>query len=110
MRKTILKKRCINSLLCRIAVTVCLLFPAINVLSSGTLSAKPVSGKIVSATEEPLIGASIEVQGRKAATVTNIDAILLLMPRRAKKEDSGKYRPARFVFPAMCTSRMPDGK
>ncbi len=74
MRNTFLKKGCIKSLLCRIAVTASLLLPAINVLPSGTLNAKPISGKVVSATDkETLIGASIEVLGRKIATVTNID-------------------------------------
>lgn len=74
MRNTLLKKGCINTLLCKIVVTACLLFPAINVLSSGTLNAKTINGKVVSATDnEALIGASIEVQGRKIATVTNVD-------------------------------------
>ncbi len=74
MGKFLIRKGSINMLLCKIALTVSLLFPAMNVLSSGELHAKPVNGKVISATDkEPLIGASVEVQGRKVATVTDID-------------------------------------
>ena len=40
----------------------------------GTLSAKPVSGKVTSATDgEPLIGATVQVQGSKNGIVTDLD-------------------------------------
>ena len=40
----------------------------------GTLSAKPISGKVTSATDgEPLIGATIQVQGDKNGVVTDFD-------------------------------------
>jgi TonB-linked SusC/RagA family outer membrane protein len=40
----------------------------------GALYAKPISGKVVSATDgEALIGASVQVQGAQAGTVTDID-------------------------------------
>ena len=40
----------------------------------GTISAKPVSGKVTSATDgEPLIGATIQVQGDKNGMVTDIE-------------------------------------
>ena len=41
-----------------------------------TISAKPVSGKVTSATDgEPLIGATIQVQGDKNGSVTDLDGI-----------------------------------
>ena len=41
-----------------------------------TISAKPVSGKVSSATDgEPLIGATIQVQGDKNGSVTDLDGI-----------------------------------
>ena len=40
----------------------------------GALMAKPISGKVVSATDgEPLIGATIQVQGSQTGTVTDFD-------------------------------------
>ena len=40
----------------------------------GTLSAKPISGKVTSATDgEPLIGATVQVQGDKNGVVTDFD-------------------------------------
>ena len=42
----------------------------------GTISAKPVSGKVTSATDgEPLIGATIQVQGDNSGSVTDLDGI-----------------------------------
>ena len=41
---------------------------------SATLSAKPVNGKVTSATDgEPLIGATVQVQGTKTGSVTDFD-------------------------------------
>jgi len=41
---------------------------------SGALMAKPVSGKVVSALDgEPLIGATIQVQGSQTGAVTDFD-------------------------------------
>ena len=40
----------------------------------GTISAKPISGKVTSATDgEPLIGATVQVQGQKSGIVTDLD-------------------------------------
>jgi TonB-dependent SusC/RagA subfamily outer membrane receptor len=73
MRKTFLK-RCMNSFLCKIALVAMLLFPAMNVLQAGTLSAKVVKGTVVSASDkEPLIGATVTVQGVQGGSVTDID-------------------------------------
>jgi len=53
-----------RSLLSKALMTMLLLFPAMNVLNAGTLSAKDVKGAVVSAADgEPLIGATVQVQG-----------------------------------------------
>ncbi|MDO4159349.1 MAG: TonB-dependent receptor [Prevotellaceae bacterium] len=73
MRKTF-SKSCMNSLLCKVAMTVLLLFPAMNFLHAGSLSAKTVTGKVLSATDnEPLIGATVAVEGRQGGVITDID-------------------------------------
>jgi TonB-linked SusC/RagA family outer membrane protein len=73
MRKTFLML-CKNSILCKIAVVAMLLFPAMNVLHAGALSAKIVKGTVISATDnEPLIGATVTVQGAQGGAVTDLD-------------------------------------
>ncbi len=65
---------CMSSTLCKIAMVVFLLFPAMNVLQAGSLIAKTVTGKVVSATDsEPLIGATVAVQGRQGGVITDFD-------------------------------------
>ena len=65
---------CKASLLCKLAVIAFLLFPAMNVLQAGTISAKTVSGTVTSAVDgEPLIGASVQVLGTGTGAVTDLD-------------------------------------
>lgn len=65
---------CKASLLCKLAIIAFMLFPAMNVLQAGTLSAKTVSGTVISAVDgEPLIGASVQVQGTSTGAVTDLD-------------------------------------
>ena len=65
---------CMSSTLCKIAMVVFLLFPAMNVLQAGSLIAKTVNGRVVSATDsEPLIGATVAVQGRQGGVITDFD-------------------------------------
>ena len=60
--------------LCRIALIAMLLFGAMNISGAGSLHAKQVTGTVVSASDdEPLIGATVQVQGRQGGTVTDID-------------------------------------
>lgn len=74
MRKALLNKGGIDSTLCKIALSAVMLFPASNIFSAAQLSAKVVKGTIVSATDnEPLIGATIKVDGKKTAAVTDLD-------------------------------------
>ena len=56
------------------ALLAFMLFPAIGFTQSSALYAKIVKGTVTSATDgEPLIGASIRVEGTQTATVTDID-------------------------------------
>lgn len=63
----------------------------------GTISAKPISGKVTSATDgEPLIGATVQVQGQKSGIVTDLDgnyttAIYDLQGRKVKNVRGGLY-------------------
>ena len=62
------------SVLCKSVVTAALLFPASNIFSAASLSAKVVKGTVVSGTDnEPLIGATIKIDGKQVAAVTDID-------------------------------------
>ncbi len=74
MRKALLNKSGIDIVLCKIALAVFMLFPAMNIFSAAQLGAKVVKGTVVSATDkEPLIGATIYVDGKKTAAVTDLD-------------------------------------
>ncbi len=74
MRNTLYNKGSIKSTLCKCALATTLLFPGMNVLSEATVLAGPIKGKIVSTTDnEPLIGASIQVLGRKVNAITDMD-------------------------------------
>jgi TonB-linked SusC/RagA family outer membrane protein len=74
MRKTSITG-CKNSILCKIALITMLLFPAMNMLQAGALSAKPITGTVKSATDgEPLIGATVQVQGHATTgALTDVD-------------------------------------
>lgn len=73
MRKTN-SESIMRSLLCKAIMTMLLLFPAMNVLNAGSLNAKDVKGTVVSATDgEPLIGATVQVQGAQGGVITDID-------------------------------------
>jgi hypothetical protein len=73
MRKTSITC-CRNKVLCKIALTAMLLFSAMNVLQAAALSTIPVKGTVTSATDgEPLMGATIKVQGQSGGTVTDLD-------------------------------------
>lgn len=63
-----------KSILCKIALIACLLFPAIGVLQGSALYAKIVKGTVTSATDgEPLTGATVKVIGAQSGTVTDLD-------------------------------------
>ena len=63
-----------KSILCKIALIACLLFPAIGVLQGSALYAKIVKGTVKSATDgEPLTGATVKVIGAQTGTVTDLD-------------------------------------
>lgn len=63
-----------KSVLCKIALAALLLFPGMNVLQAGQLSAKVVTGKVIGASDnEPLIGASVTVEGKTLGSLTDID-------------------------------------
>ncbi len=63
-----------KSILCKIALIACLLFPAIGVLQGSALYAKIVKGTVTSATDgEALMGATVKVLGSQTGTVTDLD-------------------------------------
>lgn len=63
-----------KSILCKIALIACLLFPAIGVLQGAALYAKIVKGTVTSATDgEALMGATVKVLGSQNGTVTDLD-------------------------------------
>ena len=63
-----------NSIICKMALIALLLFPAIGFSQASALYAKIVKGAVVSASDgEPLIGATVRVQGTQTATITDLD-------------------------------------
>lgn len=74
MRKPSLKF-CKDPWLCKLVLIMAMLaMQAMYGIEAGVLSAKTITGKVVSATDgEPLIGANILVQGTKTGTVTDFD-------------------------------------
>lgn len=63
-----------KSILCKMALIACLLFPAIGVLQGAALYAKIVKGTVTSATDgEALMGATVKVLGSQTGTVTDLD-------------------------------------
>lgn len=63
-----------KSKICKPALLAFMLFPAIGLTQASALYAKIVKGTVTSATDgEPLMGATVRVEGTKIATVTDID-------------------------------------
>ena len=70
MRKTFLEK-CIDFCLCRVALAMLLLLPAISSLQAQN---KTVTGVVTSGTDsEPLIGVSVQVKEAGTGSITDID-------------------------------------
>ena len=74
MRKTSLKFSQ-SSWLCKIAlVVIVLMFQAMLGIGAGVLNAQTVTGTVISGSDqEPLIGASVQVQGTTVGAVTDLD-------------------------------------
>ena len=74
MRKTS-QKFSQSSMLCKVALVAFMLaFQAMLGIGAGVLNAQTVKGTVISGTDnEPLIGASVMVQGTKDGTVTDLD-------------------------------------
>ena len=74
MRKTS-QKFSQGGMLCKIAlVAIMLAFQAMLGIGAGVLNAQTVKGTVISGTDnEPLIGASVMVQGTKIGAVTDLD-------------------------------------
>ena len=74
MRKTS-QKFLQSNLLCRVAlVAILLAFQAMLGIGAGVLYAQKVTGTVISGSDnEPLIGASVMVQGSKVGSVTDLD-------------------------------------
>ena len=74
MRKTS-QKFSQSRMLCKVAlVAFILVFQAMLGIGAGVLNAQTVKGTVISSTDnEPLIGASVMVQGTKDGTVTDLD-------------------------------------
>ena len=73
MRKTFLEK-CINLRLCRVALVLFFLVPAISSLQANPSQNKTISGVVTSATDsEPLIGVSVQVRETATGGITDID-------------------------------------
>ena len=70
MRKTFLEK-CINLRLCRVALVLLFLVPAISSLQANPSQNKTISGVVTSATDsEPLIGVSVQVRETATGGIT----------------------------------------
>ena len=73
MRKTFFEK-CINLHLCRVALVLLLLVPAISSLQAIPSQSKTISGVVTSATDnEPLIGVSVQVKETSTGGITDMD-------------------------------------
>jgi TonB-dependent starch-binding outer membrane protein SusC len=73
MGKTFLRL-CKSFLLCKCALTVLLLFAAMNFLDAGLLSARTVTGTVTSEADgEPLIGVTVKVIGVKGGTLSDFN-------------------------------------
>lgn len=85
MRKTSLKFSQGNTL-CKVAMVVFMLaIQAMLGIGAGVLNAQNVTGQVVSATDqEPLIGASVQVQGANTGTVTDLDGNFTLAAKKGQ--------------------------
>lgn len=73
MRKTFLEK-CINVHLCRVALVLLLLAPAMSSLWANPSQNKTITGVVTSGTDnEPLIGVSVQVKETATGGITDID-------------------------------------
>lgn len=73
MRKTFFEK-CINLHLCRVALVLLFLVPAISSLQANPSQSKTISGVVTSATDnEPLIGVSVQVKEASTGAITDMD-------------------------------------
>lgn len=73
MRKTFFEK-CINARLCRVAMVMLFLLPAISSLLANPSQSKTISGVVTSATDGyPLIGVSVQVKEAGTGGITDID-------------------------------------
>ena len=76
MRKTFLEK-CINLRLCRVALVLLFLVPAISSLQANPSQNKTISGVVTSATDsEPLIGVSVQVRETATGGRKHSDSLL----------------------------------
>jgi hypothetical protein len=93
MRKST-QKFCKSNLLCKVALVIALLAIQAMYSLAGGLSAKTISGQVISATDgEPLIGATVKVQGTQTGVVTDFDGnfkILLSGKRKNQKLKKGE--------------------
>lgn len=65
---------CKSHALCKVGVIAMMLFSVMNVLGTGSLQAKTVTGTVTSATDqEPLIGVSVVIQGSGSGSVTDFN-------------------------------------
>ena len=82
MRKTFLEK-CINLRLCRVALVLLFLVPAISSLQANPSQNKTISGVVTSATDsEPLIGVSVQVRETATGGITDIDGRYSVVPNK----------------------------
>ena len=85
MRKTS-QKFSQSHMLCKVAlVAIMLVFQAMLGIGAGVLNAQTVKGTVISGTDnEPLIGASVMVQGTKDGTVTDLDGNFAIAARNGQ--------------------------
>lgn len=85
MRKTS-QKFSQSHMLCKVAlVAIMLAFQAMLGIGAGVLNAQTVKGTVISGSDnEPLIGASVMVQGTKTGAVTDLDGNFTMKQRMDK--------------------------
>lgn len=89
MRKTS-QKFSQSSMLCKVALVAFMLaFQAMLGIGAGVLNAQTVKGTVISGTDnEPLIGASVMVQGTKDGTVTDL---MVTLPSLQRTDRHSKF-------------------
>lgn len=90
MRKTS-QKFSQSHMLCKVVlVAIMLVFQAMLGIGAGVLNAQTVKGTVISGSDnEPLIGASVMVQGTKTGAVTDLDGNFTI---EAKMDKHSKFR------------------